>query len=174
MTTGNIHIFSGHDAIGNSSIKNDVILPYLNKYAENYQEIFSLIEETSVPDILYEFAEDLAYGSGYTKLQIDWLEDGLKSGRDAYDIIFTHHPIIYPKITIRNNIPGFLDLCRKYGIECVCSGHTHQIQDVDVIWSNGNSTIFETTGAIHDGHFTIIKVHTGNVIDGNEVIIQYV
>ena len=167
-----IHLLdSGHDSIGTTSVRDLVLIPYLEKHATNFEQLRTMLLNISQPSSLYGFAEDLAYGSGLKLSQIHALENDLGEGQ--VDIVFMHHPVVYPKITIKNNMDLFLELCNENDIECVCSGHVHQSSETVVVWNDGDKTIFEVAGAVIDDHFNIIRVHVGSVHEYYSISISY-
>lgn len=167
-----IHIMnSGCDRIGSLDLRDRILLPYLAINAENYDELRSTLENAGTSSSLAGFLEDLAYGSGFDDGQLQGLSSSLAKHGNDINLVFDHYPIVYPKITITNNIGEFLDLCRSYGVALVSGGHTHQNQSIDVDWSDGPETTFMTVGSAIDGAYCLIHIMVGSVGDGQTLTI---
>jgi len=82
--------------------------------------------------------------TGVTNSQIQWLEndldalDGVSNNQDIsgkVKIIFIHHPIVDKgnegDSCIGTNREAFIEICQRYGVYAVLSGHTHQDANVD-------------------------------------------
>lgn len=66
-------------------------------------------------------------GSGITRHNIRWLDNSLKNCESKHKIILMHHPAInwFNSDVIARNRYLFIDLCEKYDVDLVLTGHTH-------------------------------------------------
>jgi len=119
---------------------------------------------------------------------MNWIEDTLDNldnkdnGRDESDfnkIIFMHHPIINPyslfsldmhKCTPRLNRKSFIDICKKYDVDVVLTGHTHENKIYDEYCNirKGSEDIlrFVQTGAAEETFMRKIFVKSDQVTVG--------
>jgi len=160
-----IHLLnSGHDVIGTNYILNNLLLPYLSHNAVNFDELLPRLEGGMNANNLYEFSENLAYGSGFNDSQIDSLTFNTQQFPENINLIFCHHPIVYPGITISKNIDDFLDICKDFIVPFVFSGHTHTNESYPVEWMNGSNTFFNTVGSAIENEYCLISCQLGNDI----------
>lgn len=105
--------------------------------------------------------------------QWTWLEKELAAAQDCkYTFVFVHCPVIRESIDEREDNSNFsmdqrrryIDLFKKYGVDVVFAGHTHQEYDATV-----EGIRFFTTGPVGNaiGHgkpgYTVIKVDENGV-----------
>lgn len=105
--------------------------------------------------------------------QWTWLEKELAAAQDCkYTFVFVHCPIIRESIDEREDNSNFsmdqrrryIDLFKKYGVDIVFAGHTHQEYDATI-----EGIRFFTTGPVGNaiGHgkpgYAVIKVDTNSV-----------
>jgi hypothetical protein len=103
---------SGHDASRPDDLHASVIYPYLTEHAENGDEIVAYLNGQTVPGGIEGFLGGLAYGSGFTDAQMDGLQDMIDERPDATYVVACHYPVVYHQMTVTQNIPRFLDICR--------------------------------------------------------------
>jgi len=103
----------------------------------SYTSIFSLNSGKDIKPLVMD-------GTGLTNEQIRWLNETLdqldgvidwKDNSGLNKIIFTHHPVInyggriwkrWNVSVISQNRKEFTELCNRYGVDLVLTGHTHE------------------------------------------------
>jgi 3',5'-cyclic AMP phosphodiesterase CpdA len=138
------------------------INPFL-RYSFDYGPIHAVCLDSGEDAELIKVA---AFGSGLSDDDLLWLEDNLKDREHSF--VFTHHPATragskdelkrrYNIGCITKNRMQFMNLCSKYGVAAVFSGHEH----VDEHWSEGGVEYYMTPSATRsreESGFRLVKL----------------
>jgi len=117
---------------------NTIALKDHDRYIVTYKNV-SLFFMNSGPDS-YATQSDRnnSLAVGLTKKDIAWLDEHLHSCSSSYKIILMHHPAINLRnedgdmvAVFKHHRESFIELCKKYDVDVVLAGHTHEARVFD-------------------------------------------
>lgn len=152
----NLNLINYKRIIDNNNIFNK------NRYTVNYNNL-TLFFLNSGHDYLSK-PKEINRGSGLLRSDIKWLENNLINYDSQQKIIIMHHPVINSDEngTIARNRDELIDLCNKYDVELVLSGHTHTSQ----VFVNEINFISNDKLPINCSQYSTLHVHTASIKDG--------
>jgi len=156
-----------------------------DNYYFQHKNTFFISLNSGYDDLLNPCIPYPPTGTGLDDLQISWLDDqldlldGNPNDRDDSDynkIVYMHHPVINPgsedfcRGLLNDNIIDFINICDKYNVDVVLTGHTHDDEIYDKYgfikngYDNEDTIYIQTDACIEGGKFRKIVVQNEKVI----------
>jgi len=159
-----------HDYNFNRNLKNyHRLIKNEDRYIVNYSNV-SLFFMNSGPNHYGEFYDWLRNidGAGFYNCDIQWLESALDNCSYNFKIVLMHHPAINSRSkngemhgVIARNREAFIDLCEKYNVELVLTGHTHNSKVFD-----GNEQAYNFNNSLNCSLYSTLYVQTDDCKEG--------
>ncbi len=154
---------SGHDIVASPTFQETVLYPYILSHTMDAPDIIESLREGSLPSGFEQYIGMMAYGSGFSDVQIQELSLYMNANPSDTYIVACHHPVVYGSMTITGNVEGVLDLCRQFRVPYMLSGHIHASSELPIIWDTGTDTVFTVAGAAMSGGYGILYIPIGSV-----------